>query len=110
MFPGEFNIPYSTILFHYIIAKLQLWQMKSGIITWAAPPISWCDATGSKLFNQFCMHTQLFAVTEASGAVGLFVRTQVISLDFICHNCTFSTSTMIVLPRGSSIRIQVVSR
>ena len=41
----------------------------------AAPSISWCDVTGSKSFSQFGMHIQLFAVTEASGAVGLFVHT-----------------------------------
>ena len=35
------------------------------------------------------MHIQLFAVTEVSGAVGLFVHTQVIIPDFIAGTSLF---------------------
>ena len=46
------------------------------------------DVTGSKLFRQFCIHTQLLQSQRSSVAVGLFVHTQAIVLDFICCNCS----------------------
>ena len=47
-------------------------------------------SAGNRRFG--IMHVQLFSHmhgVEASGAVGLFVRTKVIIPNFICHNCTF---------------------
>ena len=48
--------------------------------------VSWCDVTGSKLFSQFGMRIQLFS-HRASGAVLLFVHTQVFVLCmWSCHH------------------------
>ena len=54
--------------------------------------LQFLGVTSSKLFDQFGMHTQLLQSQRQSGAVRLFVRTQVIIPDFICRNCMYNTA------------------
>ena len=56
---------------------------------------------------QFGMHVQLLSHmhgVEASGAVGLFVRTKAIIPNFICHKCTICTLKVIKIHRTKSVR------
>ena len=50
--------------------------------------------------RRFGMHVQLFSHmhgVEASGAVGLFIRTKVIIPNFICHNCTYTHANSMII-------------
>ena len=41
--------------------KVQLWQMKCGIITFSKPSLFQSDVTGSTSFHHFCVHVHLFS-------------------------------------------------
>ena len=87
--------------------NVKLLQMKLGIITLgcAFDYLVWCNRFYS-IQPVWHAHTA-FSVTEASGAVGLFVRTQVILPNFICRNCIQGgddlTSIVIKIPGMISI-------
>ena len=63
--------------------------------------------------RRFGMHVQLFSHmhgVEASGPVGLFVRTKAIIPNFICHNCIICTLKVRKIHHTQSIRYGMFAR